>query len=510
MTPRIPFDSLSLSIVCAETQVAVGSNISKIIQTDESTVVFRLSGPRFDGEITISCDPAFYRMHLNAVRTAASLEPGHFTRMLKDKIVGGRLLSIDQIGFDRIVHIVIGKSEGEFLLAGQFFGSHANLFLVSHEDRVLAQMRKVGHQRVGKSYQEPTPIVESIQEALEGHKGISQFFMEQLNAYGADRVMKKIQQGPRVLVRGMGAYAFAPHGYETIEMSSLSAAIEQFARTMLPQVRRKQRASSLEGQLRKALETRKQVVKQMDASLNASTRSAELQMKAELLLAFGPQAGQGAIHIDAIDYRGNSVRIPISPNKTYVEEAEKLFKKAKNAKVRAPEIAKKRERMASEIVEIESALQGLAKSENLEHIEALALKRRWFAEQALTKRKHDRSSSDHKIKTLESPSGLQVLWGGTAAANDYLTTRIAKGNDMWFHVRGHTSAHVLLQTENNPSRASAEDIEFAAKIAAKSSGQKHAKHVPVDFTLAKYVRKPRKSPPGTAIYSNEKTLFVDP
>jgi len=510
VTARIPFDSLSLSIVCAESQVAVGSNISKVIQTDESTIVFRLSGPQFDGEITISCDPVFYRMHLNAVRAATSMEPGHFTRMLRDKIDGGRLLSIDQIGFDRVVHIEIGKSEGEFLLAGQFFGSHANLVLVSHEDRVLAQMRKVGHQRVGKAYQEPTPIVGSIQEALDVPKGTSPFLLEQLNAYGADRVINMIRQGPRVLVRGIGAYAFAPYGCEAIEMPSLSAAIEQYARTMLPQVRRKQRASSLEGQLRKALEARKQAVKQMDASLSASTRSTELQMKAELLLAFGPQADQGAKYIDAIDYSANPIRIPISSNKTYVEEAENLFKKAKNAKERAPEIAKKRERMAREIVEIESALQSLAQLENLEQVEELAANQHWFLEQALTRRKHERDFSGHKIKMIESPSGLQVLWGGTAAANDYLTTRIAKGNDMWFHVRGHSSAHVLLQTGNNPSRASAEDIEFAAKIAARSSGQKHAKHVPVDFTLAKYVRKPRKSPPGTATYSNEKTIFVDP
>lgn len=510
MRHRIPFDSLSLSIICAETQVAVGSNISKVIQTDASTVVLRLSGQSFDGEITISCDPAFYRMHLNAIRTTASSEPGHFIRMLRDKVNGGRLLFIKQIGFDRIVHIAIGKSAGEYLLVAHFFGSHSNLLLVSPEGRVLAQMRKVGIHRIAEPYQVPTPIAKNIQEAFEERTGISRILSAHLAAQGTERVFEMVQHGPRVLVRDAGAYAFPPNGYEAVAMPSLSAAIEQYVLTALPQLRREQRIASIEGQLRKALDTRKQAVKQMDESLNASSRSEELQMKAELLLAFGPQAGKTVGHIDAIDYSGNPIRIAISPDKTYVEEAERLFRKAKNAKRRAPEIARKRERMAREIVEIEAALQSLPKSEDLERIEELALSRRWLIEHDGKKTKDVRDFSGHRIKAIESPSGLQVLWGGTATANDYLTTRLAKGNDLWFHVRGHTSAHVLLQLGNNPNRATAEDIEFAAKVAARSSGQKHAMHVPVDFTFAKYVRKPRKSPPGTVTYSNEKTIFVDP
>ena len=50
----------------------------------------------------------------------------------------------------------------------------------------------------------------------------------------------------------------------------------------------------------------------------------------------------------------------------------------------------------------------------------------------------------------------------------------------------------------------------AAKIAAMNCDAKHSSLVPVDYTLRKYVHKPRGSAPGFVIYRNEKTIDVNP
>jgi predicted ribosome quality control (RQC) complex YloA/Tae2 family protein len=50
---------------------------------------------------------------------------------------------------------------------------------------------------------------------------------------------------------------------------------------------------------------------------------------------------------------------------------------------------------------------------------------------------------------------------------------------------------------------------FAAKVAVQHSPQKHAGFVAVDYTLKKYVRKPRGAAKGTALYTHEKTLHVE-
>jgi hypothetical protein len=43
------------------------------------------------------------------------------------------------------------------------------------------------------------------------------------------------------------------------------------------------------------------------------------------------------------------------------------------------------------------------------------------------------------------PGGWQVLAGRTAAANDYLSLRLVRPNDLWFHIRGMPGGHVLLR-----------------------------------------------------------------
>ena len=114
-----------------------------------------------------------------------------------------------------------------------------------------------------------------------------------------------------------------------------------------------------------------------------------------------------------------------------------------------------------------------------------------------------------KVRETEI-DGFAVFWGETATANDYVTTRIAKPNDYWLHVRGAHGAHVAVRTNGKPERVPPSVLLKAAAIAARHSNQKHARHVPVTVTLAKHVRKPRKAAAGAVTFTHDKTLFVDP
>lgn len=102
------------------------------------------------------------------------------------------------------------------------------------------------------------------------------------------------------------------------------------------------------------------------------------------------------------------------------------------------------------------------------------------------------------------------MYGENATSNDYLTTRVAKPNDIWMHVRGSASAHVVVATDNHPERVGRDVLEFAARVAVRNSVAKHSSYVPVDYTLKKHVRKPRGSAAGYAVYTQEKTLHVEP
>jgi len=105
--------------------------------------------------------------------------------------------------------------------------------------------------------------------------------------------------------------------------------------------------------------------------------------------------------------------------------------------------------------------------------------------------------------------GHSVIVGRNNAENDYVTHRLAKPEDLWFHAYGVKGSHVILRKKGKsaPSRRA---IEEAASIAAYFSKGKTSSSLPVIFTQRKYVNRPRGTRPGTATCTREKLIMVRP
>ncbi len=112
-----------------------------------------------------------------------------------------------------------------------------------------------------------------------------------------------------------------------------------------------------------------------------------------------------------------------------------------------------------------------------------------------------------RFKTSE---GWDVLIGRTNEGNDYLTHHLARPEDYWFHVHGAAGSHVVLRRGKGKNEPSKRTVEEVAAWAAFYSQARTAGKVPVIVTRKKYVRKPRKAPPGLAVCEREKTVMVRP
>jgi predicted ribosome quality control (RQC) complex YloA/Tae2 family protein len=104
---------------------------------------------------------------------------------------------------------------------------------------------------------------------------------------------------------------------------------------------------------------------------------------------------------------------------------------------------------------------------------------------------------------------LEVRVGRGSKANDQPTFKHSAPNDVWLHARHSSGAHVVLRW-NGGETPPARDLEQAANLAALHSKARTSGSVPVDWTRRKYVRKPRKAPPGSVQLDRAKTLFVEP
>ena len=92
--------------------------------------------------------------------------------------------------------------------------------------------------------------------------------------------------------------------------------------------------------------------------------------------------------------------------------------------------------------------------------------------------------------------------------NDKLTLKTALPNDMWLHTQNIPGSHVIIRADGQDIPDST--IVEAAQLAATCSKGRSGTKIPVDYTLARYVKKPNGAKPGMVIFVNNKTILVDP
>ncbi len=107
------------------------------------------------------------------------------------------------------------------------------------------------------------------------------------------------------------------------------------------------------------------------------------------------------------------------------------------------------------------------------------------------------------------PSEARIYVGRSPQENAEVTFRLARPDDLWFHVREQPGAHVVLQSA--PGREpSPDDLAAAAGAAAFYSKARTSDRVAVDYVARKHVRKQRDAAPGRVWYTNARTLVVRP
>ena len=523
--PRIPYDSACLAAVVQECQALVGARLQRVIQPSKDTVVLE-TYHRGDAWLLVSWSPVHARAYVCKRKPASPADLPGFCAALRKHVQGGRITSVRQRGFDRVLEVAVSTSEGGFLLVAELMGKHSNMVLLDSAGKILACGKSVGRSQSSRPVQtggtySPPPFEPRLPltsakpgDDLATFEGASPFLRRLIQAgYPLDQVTS-LQFAP-VDSPNNGAYPFdvALLGYPTVRVPNLSSALENEFEARIQNDEVGTARQALAAQLARVALARETALAGIAEAIATAHDAPRLQRLGELVLAYQGMVSPGADRLDAHDYDGTPVSIRLVADKSPVENANRYFDKAKHAKSRLGEVESQQSRLASELADVRSLLAKLDQALTLAEIEGLKAdceKRHWLHRKQVATAKEDRPYEGFPIRQLVSPGGWTVLYGTNATSNDYLTTKVAKGNDYWFHVRGQNSSHVVLVTQGQPLKVQSPDLVFAAQVSARNSPAKHSSHVPVDYTLKKYVRKPRASAPGAAVYEREKTLHVDP
>ncbi|OFZ55732.1 MAG: hypothetical protein A2428_00095 [Bdellovibrionales bacterium RIFOXYC1_FULL_54_43] len=212
---------------------------------------------------------------------------------------------------------------------------------------------------------------------------------------------------------------------------------------------------------------------------------------------------------------GEVVRVPCDRKLSPVEQVEKFYQSARRSQRRSEEARLRIDEFSKGLVKMDAALQAgagiperpgapdQASWDWLGGIEKLA---RISTFPSGEEKKKDRRGT-WSGRVFQSVDGLPILVGRNKDENLELTFKVARGNDIWMHVRGRPGAHVLIPLQPGKS-APLETLLDAAVLAIQYSGGEQWGKTEVDYTFKKFVKRIKDS--TEASYTHNKTLILAP
>ncbi|MBN1569936.1 MAG: DUF814 domain-containing protein [Acidobacteria bacterium] len=261
----------------------------------------------------------------------------------------------------------------------------------------------------------------------------------------------------------------------------------------------------------------------LQEDLGEAKQAEEYRRKGELLKNALHTIRPGDDKVLVTDYQtGEAIEVPLDPKIAPVANLEAYFARYQKQSRGAIWIRQQLEDLGTARTELdvigrrlENALRGEEPDmETLEEIRTLPVVRRLLHRYFPDRKPASgptRAASKKEVparllpKRYRTQDGLEIWVGRNDEGNDYLTTRLARGNDLFFHLDGYPGSHVVLRTQGcvDPPPQSLLD---ACELAVHYSKLKNADRADVHVAPVKNVKKPKGAKPGLVYVRSGKTI----
>ncbi|MBU1291098.1 NFACT family protein [bacterium] len=239
------------------------------------------------------------------------------------------------------------------------------------------------------------------------------------------------------------------------------------------------------------------------------------KISGELIKANLSSIKRGDREITAINYYSpllENITIPLNEKLTPLENARLYFKKYRKTKDSFQiifEQLKSHQLKLDQLTELQrlyeqqiNSLPNLLKTYN-------NLTKLGWAKKTTAPLKKPKKEKNRLVPTKYiSKDGWEIYVGKNNLQNDFLTFKLASGNDTWLHAKNIQGSHIIIKNKGSKQSLPLGTLIQAANLAAYFSKAKKDNKVLVDYTLKKHVKKPKNAKPGMVIYSQEKSLWI--
>jgi len=515
-------DGLAIAAALSELRSTVeGGAIRGVHEPDRGSIVILVF---LQGERRILISPRNARIHETRAARPNPPSPSPFVMQLRKHLGGGRIRRIEQRGWDRVVSISVergGAASREVELIAELVGPRGNLILVEG-DRILGALRRDERCNIGSPYapllaqrkldpdrvtaEEIAGLLESGDPAralVQRIDGIGRETAEDL-LVEADGMPDRIVQALRTLIEYVESAAshvivdepratFYPPPRDARPTVTFGEALDLAACSPAPaDVGRE----DLRERIERALERRARTAQRLAAWL-VEGEEERLRRSADLLMIHHAEVEAGAREATLSDpASGEVTRIPLDPKQSAIENAQRLYERAKRLRRGRPQVRSRLRQLQEEAAILREA-SARAESGRPPAEEALELL------PGARPRTVERTTLARRFRI----GGYTVLVGRNARENDRLL-REARPDDVWMHARDAAGSHVIVRQQGGEEIPHGV-LEQAARLAAWFSKARGEKRIDVSVAAAKHVRKPKGAPAGLAIVRDEDTLTVE-
>lgn len=562
------FDGIVCSAVVAELNTLIlEGKINKIFEPNKNEIIVGIYSKGKNLGLNINIDPVNYRINLTTHSKPNPKNVYNFCMVLRKHLTGGTIKKVYMNELDRIIYIDIDcynelNDHITKTLIIELMGKHSNIILVNSDNIIIDSLRHLnkldnsirdilpgynyieientkldlqnstfdsfyknikannvskissaisncftGFSKSGVSYTlNSLNIKDDVNVAVSDYKKLYTYFSELLKQSIADISCTEINLSNK-------------KDFYITNASSKDILINFFIDDFYFDKEVKEKfESSKSNTLRSLLEKIRKLsdkLKNIDSKLKECSKMETYKLYGELItsnLYRIPNYNQENITLENYYDNNSPISIPLDSTISPSANAKKFFKKYRKLQNTVSIVEKQKESIKLELDYLDSIVYEINNCTNLDELDAVIAE--ISEDYGISNAKQDDANKKSKKTVANMPTeykidGYTILVGKNNKQNDNLTCKLAKKNDLWFHTKDIHGSHVVLRLDKN-KKATDSIIYKCATIAAYYSKAKLSQNVPVDYTFIKYVRKPNGAKPGMVIYTDNKTLYVNP
>lgn len=540
----INFDSLILKIFVQENyDFFVGSKIQKIQQPNRSELIFFIRNKGESRKFYINFNPNFYhicfmsqeneaRRNISVPKTALM-----FCMLLRKYIQNAKIVNISVPEGERIFEIYFEhfdemNEKTELCLAVELMGKYSNVILYNYDTNIIigcahnvSSEKSRERELLGlmpyiyPPKQNKTNLLKTTYEDFKNNldesnliKSISSLYnyltspvvqniYDSITPFSYECLYTKLKD---FLSQKHYSY-FISQDYSVYSLfetdnskkfNSINEMIDDyfsFHQNKFIKTNLKQKISKLANARLKKLEILKN---KQNERIDKIKNALEYKTNADLLMANLYNISCLTDMVCLKDFEGKEVKIPIDKNFSITENANKYYSLYKKTKVSYQHALSMIEETKSQILYYEELIFFLGNTDSIEDLTEICDD--IFMEKATEKKDIVVDFSEYE--------GFRIYIGKNKKQNDYILSKVASADDLWFHPLNAPGAHVLVKVSDK-SNVPDSVILKAAQLTKEYSSQKNNSKTSVIYTKRKYVKKANNKL-AFVTYKNETEVVV--